>query len=59
MLDAKCPHCSKRAEVDDEVSFVHCSSCNYHETYENYIETMKEKVQNMTNDYHIGWKKKK
>jgi hypothetical protein len=59
MLDAKCPQCSNHAKVDDDLSFVDCSFCGYYETYENYIETMKGKVQDMSTDFHIEWKKKR
>jgi DNA-directed RNA polymerase subunit RPC12/RpoP len=51
MLEAKCPRCSKHAQVDNELSFVECNNCNYRDTYENYIETMKEKVEEMAFDY--------
>jgi Zn ribbon nucleic-acid-binding protein len=51
MLEAKCPSCSKRAQVDNELSIVECKECNYRDTYENYIETMKEKVEKMAFDY--------
>jgi hypothetical protein len=30
---------------------VECKGCNYRETYKNYIETMKEKVEKMAFDY--------
>jgi DNA-directed RNA polymerase subunit RPC12/RpoP len=51
MLEAKCARCSKHAQVDNELSFVECNNCNYRDTYENYIETMKEKVEGMAFDY--------
>lgn len=51
MLEAKCPTCSKRAQVDNDLSIVECKECNYRDTYENYIETMKEKVEKMAFDY--------
>lgn len=51
MLEAKCPKCSKRAQVDNCLLFVVCGYCNYRDTYENYIETMKEKVEKMAFDY--------
>lgn len=51
MLEAKCPKCSKRAQVDNRLLFVECRYCNYRDTYENYIETMKEKVEKMAFDY--------
>lgn len=57
MLEAKCPNCSKHAEVDDDLSFVDCRYCNYHESYENYIETMRGKVENMADNFHRLWKK--
>ena len=55
MLEAKCPHCLGRAEVDDDLSFVECRNCDYHDTYENYIETMRDKAENMSNDFQSNW----
>ena len=55
MLEAKCPYCLGRAEVDDDLSFVECRNCDYHDTYENYIETMREKAENMSSDFQSNW----
>jgi len=55
MLEAKCPHCLGRAEVDDDLLFVECRNCDYHDTYENYIETMRDKAENMANDFQSNW----
>ena len=55
MLEAKCPNCLSRAEVDDDLSFVECKKCDYHDTYENYIETMRDKAENMANDFQSNW----
>jgi Zn ribbon nucleic-acid-binding protein len=55
MLEAKCPHCLNRAEVDDDLSFVECKNCDYHDTYENYIESMRDKAENMANDFQSNW----
>lgn len=55
MLEAKCPNCLSRAEVDDDLLFVECKNCDYHDTYENYIETMRDKAENMANDFQSNW----
>ena len=53
MLDAKCPKCDNRAQVDDDVTRVECKNCGYKDNYENYIETMKSKAENMADNYQF------
>ncbi len=55
MLEAKCPYCLKRAEVDEDLSLVECKNCDYRDTYENYINTMREKAENMACDFQSNW----
>ena len=53
MLDAKCPKCDNRAQVDDDVTRVECKNCGYTDIYENYIETMNSKAENMADNYQF------
>jgi len=53
LLDAKCPKCDYRAQVDDDVTRVECKNCGYIDNYENYIETMKSKAENMADNYQF------
>jgi len=43
-MDAKCPRCEKKAEVNDEMTKVNCQYCGYEDTFEAYMEKMKERV---------------
>jgi Zn ribbon nucleic-acid-binding protein len=50
-MDAKCPECEKVAVLDDEITKVKCSHCNFEADYEKYLEIMKDKALNMSADY--------
>ena len=50
-MDARCPECEKVAVLDDEITKVKCSHCNFEADYEKYLEIMKEKALNMSADY--------
>jgi hypothetical protein len=54
MLDARCPVCGKKAEVDDEMSTVKCAHCGYTSSYDDYIETMKGKALNLSDEYQMN-----
>ena len=41
MLEAKCPNCGKKAEVNDEMTEVKCGHCGFFASYDDYIEIMK------------------
>ena len=41
-MDARCPKCEKVAVLDDDIKNVKCPHCGFEETYDNYIEIMKE-----------------
>ncbi len=43
-MDARCPQCEKTATLDDDITAVKCTHCGYEATYDQYLETMKEKV---------------
>jgi len=50
-MDAKCPECEKIAILKDDMSDVKCTYCGFTASYDEYIEIMKEKVQNMVADF--------
>jgi DNA-directed RNA polymerase subunit RPC12/RpoP len=55
VLEAKCPECGRRAEVDDDMTEVKCKQCGFHALYEEYIEIMKGKAVNMADDFQMNW----
>jgi Zn finger protein HypA/HybF involved in hydrogenase expression len=55
MLEAKCPHCGKKAEVDDELSEVKCSHCGFVASYDVYIEIMKGKAVDIADNFQMSW----
>ena len=58
MLAAKCPKCNSKAEVSDDMTVVDCKSCGYSDNYENYIDIMKSKAENMADNFQFdgnGW----
>ena len=57
MLEAKCPKCDKKAEVNDEMTEVTCSYCLTKISYEGYLEIMKEKALNMGIEFQNNWDK--
>ncbi len=50
-MDAKCPECEKVASFNEDKNNIKCSFCGFTASYDEYIEIMKEKVQNMIADY--------
>ena len=54
VLDAKCPTCSKKAQVNDEMSAVECKHCGYKSTFEDYLEIMRAKAVNLADEYHLS-----
>lgn len=54
VLDARCPQCSKKAEVDDDMSTVKCKHCGFSSSYDEYIETMKGKALNLSDEYQMN-----
>lgn len=53
MLDAKCPKCDNKAQVNDDLTTVECKNCGYSDDYENYINMMKSKAENMADNYQF------
>lgn len=55
MLEAKCPRCGKKAEVNEGMSEVKCSHCGFSATYDDYIEIMKGKVVDIADNFQASW----
>jgi predicted nucleic-acid-binding Zn-ribbon protein len=45
--------CNSKAEVSDDMTTVDCKSCGYSDNYENYIEIMKSKAENMADNFQF------
>lgn len=54
MLEAKCPDCRKRAEVNDEMSEVNCKNCGFFASYDDYIEIMKGKAVDISDNFQMN-----
>ena len=54
VLEAKCPQCDKRAEVNDDMSRVECKYCGFELSYDEYIEVMKGKAVTMADDFQMN-----
>ncbi|HEY6883181.1 MAG TPA: zinc-domain-containing protein [Nitrososphaeraceae archaeon] len=54
VLEAKCPQCDKRAEVNDDMSRVECKYCGFGLLYDEYIEVMKGKAVTMADDFQMN-----
>ena len=50
-MDAKCPKCEQVATLNDDVTKVKCSHCNFEASYDEYLEIMKQEAINMAADY--------
>jgi Zn ribbon nucleic-acid-binding protein len=57
MLEARCPECGKKAQVDDEMSKVECSHCGFSKSYDDYIEIMKGKAVDIADNFQANWDK--
>ncbi len=55
VLEARCPQCNKKAQVDDEMATVKCDHCGFQSTYDEYLEIMKGKAENMADEYLLDW----
>jgi len=53
LLDAKCPKCDKKAQLNEEMTAVSCENCGYSDNYENYINIMKSKAENMADNFQF------
>jgi endogenous inhibitor of DNA gyrase (YacG/DUF329 family) len=54
MLEAKCPRCSKKAEVNDEMTEVKCRHCAFIASYDDYIEIMKGKAVDFADNFQMS-----
>ena len=55
MLEAKCPACGKKAEVNDEMTEVKCGHCLFFASYDEYIEIIKGKAVDISDNYQMSW----
>lgn len=55
MLEAKCPNCTKKAEVNDEMTEVRCKHCGFFALYDDYIEIMKGKAVDISDNFQMNW----
>jgi len=53
LLDAKCPQCDDKAQVSDDMTTIQCKKCGYSDSYQNYIEKMKTKAENMADNFQF------
>jgi DNA-directed RNA polymerase subunit RPC12/RpoP len=54
VLEAKCPKCTRRAELDDDMKEVNCSHCGFHALYDEYIEVMKGRAAVMADEFQTN-----
>jgi tRNA(Ile2) C34 agmatinyltransferase TiaS len=54
MLEAKCPQCGKRAEVNNDMSKVECRHCRFSASYDDYIEIMKGKAVDIADNFQMN-----
>ncbi|MFZ0511499.1 MAG: zinc-domain-containing protein [Candidatus Nitrosopolaris sp.] len=54
VLEAKCPECARRADLDDDTKEVNCSHCGFHALYDEYIEIMKGRAAVMADDFQTN-----
>lgn len=50
-MDAKCPNCEMRAEVNDEMTNVKCKFCGYEDIFNEYMKKMEERVSGIVFDH--------
>lgn len=53
-LEAKCPECARRADLDDDMKEVNCDHCGFHALYDEYIEIMKGRAAVMGDDFQAN-----
>jgi hypothetical protein len=56
-IEAKCPNCSYKATVDENLTRVSCRACGFTASYEDYLEIMKSKAVQMADDLQLDWDK--
>ena len=50
-MDAKCLYCNNKANFDIEKNKIICKKCNTEIDYDKYIETMKDRVLTLADDF--------
>ena len=55
MLEARCPECGKKAVVDDDMTEVKCGHCGFTASYDDYIEIMKGKAVDISDNFQASW----
>lgn len=50
-MNAKCPRCERKAEVNDDMTGVKCPHCGYEAAFDAYLERMKERVSGIVSDF--------
>lgn len=50
-MDAKCPKCERKAQVNEELLRVKCDFCGYEDTFDEYMKKMEERVGGIVSDY--------
>jgi hypothetical protein len=50
-MDAKCPRCEKKADVNEHMTRVKCTYCGYDATFDEYMEEMKERVGSIVTNF--------
>lgn len=53
LLDAKCPKCDNKAQVNNDLTIVKCEYCGYTDNYENYINMMKTIAENLADNFQF------
>ena len=51
VLEAKCPECSRGAEMDDDTQEINCRYCGFHASYDEYLEKMKGRAEVMADEF--------
>lgn len=57
-IEAKCPSCTNKASVNEEMTKVRCASCGFTSSYDEYLEVMKSKALQMADNLQLDWDKK-
>jgi len=50
VIRARCPECGGDAEMDDGATRIECA-CGYSSGYDEYIESMRGRAQDISSDY--------
>ena len=56
-VEAKCPNCGGRAEVNDNMDKINCKHCSFNSSYDEYIEIMKGRAVQIGDEFQSSWNK--